>query len=276
MKKLSAIVIFMGILIALVSCKKSEDFSPAQKEQVKIFFKSVSSSQLKSGSVDIQVKLGDTINSPINVNAIVYAEDANGKAIKVNWAIYSIKNDNPINLFTELQPDNWNVDQTSLMFPEYGIYKVSVAKENVQFDFFVKVFGIPGKIGDESENNSIFRLEKKNLTVLGGSGAKHRLLFIYYKFANTNWLNRKPQAYLSIYRNLQRTSTTRELLKWPFPKDKSDNYYYFVLDLEKSTDLGDYYEAGFEIAESNGGFGDDNVYRSSWSSGTGPIEFSIP
>lgn len=277
MKKLLSIVfIVMGILIALVSCKKSEDFTSVQKEEIRIFFKSTNSSQLKSGSLDVQVKSGDTINSPINGNAIVYTEDANGEAVKVDWFIYSTKNDNPIDFFVA-QPVTLNIDQTSLMFPEYGIYKVTAKKENTQFNFFVKVLGVPGKIGDESKNNFIFRLEKKNLSA--SHGGKHRFLFIYYKFDNKGWFDQKPVVVLNIYKNLQSTSPTREtrdLLKWQFSEDKNDNYYYFILDLEKAADLGDSYGVGFYISQKTGSTLDGNVLRSSWYSGLWSIKFFIP
>lgn len=276
MKKIIEIlaVVFLFVIF-LSSCKKEDTKEMAQpiKKEVKIFFKSATITSQKSGPVTMQVKSGDTLSCGVNVNAIAWLEDANGNPVRANWSIDNLSSDNPSGFFTEMQPDRYAVDQTSLLFPQYGVYEVYIWNEDVRTSFFVNVFGIPGKFGDDKD---ILRIEKKNLTVVGGSGAKHRFLFVYYKFSNTNWLDRWPDAYILTSNNLTGSAVHRGMAKWEFSEKNRDVYYYFIIDLENPANIGDYYIVEFFIAQTAGGVGDNNAVRSSWGNGLGSIKFFMP
>jgi len=251
--------------------------NPVENSEVKIFVKS--QSNLKSGaeSSASEMKDGDTISFPRDINVLMYAEDQNGKAVIGNWKIELVKDDCPVGY--SANDMNWyNGDQIAHKFLNQGIYKVSFGKfvdwgNNLQVitSFYVYVGGIPGKVGDDYNNNSIFRMEKREL--FGNDGKKHKLFFVFFKYAKP--LSPADEAIATLIIRKDNNSSNcgisffKKMDKWQF---SNDNYYYCVIDAEQENREGENYKMLFQIS---GGLVDPNNYASSWTNGGDGIVFSL-
>ena len=279
MKKLLSIVfIVAGILIALVSCKKSEDFTSVQKEQVRIFTSSPDQSGLKSASVGTQIFDGDTIDQPRDINCLTWAVTEFGEPISGEWRVDLVYSD-----FLDMPQGNYATStfvklyagsQIANKFIECGLYKITFGKfvnysvTETLLTYYARVGGIPGKVGDGYENNYIFRIEKKSLFNYE-TLKQEDLIFLYYKF----YLAPKPGnawCFLTLRINGQNRSTQHSMKKWQF---SNEGYYYLLLPVTSGVE---YYQAVFVL--SNDGLSgpvDVNTNKSSWNKDGDGIYFSI-
>ncbi len=284
------IVIVMVILGAFFASCQKENLPIIKKGKVRIFLSAQgSNNQFKSEQKSSEVKSGDTVEFPRNINILMYAEDENGQAIRGNWDISLEQSDNPIGYSSPNQEENYSGDQISNDFKEYGIYKVSFGKFinygsiDVLINFYVRINGVPGKVGDGYNNNYIFRMEKKELyNFSNGQSSLKKLFFIYFKYRK-NILEKQAYMQLSLHHNgIGRMLSSVKLKKWEFSKE---NYYYCIIDpqqirkeLGKGVTMdGSYYQALFIITDNNGqgGLVDPNNYVSSWSNYSDGIDFSF-
>ncbi|MFA4941441.1 MAG: hypothetical protein WC582_02490 [Patescibacteria group bacterium] len=285
MKKSVLFVAILVIVAMLSGCKKSEtpepEFAQTQvqtpKEKVKIFI----SRGEKSGS--IQIAAGDTVSSPIDINNFMYAEDLFGQPLKGNWEIIQEVSDNPDNYQSTSAQNSYNGDQIAHRFEEYGLYKVIFGKfvnwqtTDTLMVFYIAVNGIPGKVGDGPQDNSIFRMEKKELYAAGGGFEK--IFFVYFKYEAPITEN---QAYLNLLSFVDGVAGYYNFYcikakKWPLSNSTVGTYYYFVMNSDTLSNNISYYKACYLISNDGGfsGMVDANTYVSSWTNGLDGIEFSL-
>jgi hypothetical protein len=275
--------VFVIALLALVmsvflfdSCNQETFVNPKMK--IKIFVSSSPSNGLKLASLTeekAEVATGDTILFPRDVPSLMWAVTENGLPIKGEWKIAMIKTEfsftpssfNPVN-----NPATYFGDQIAHSFPEIGIYQISFQGTNGgEIIFYARVYGNPGKVGDEANNNYIFRMESKTVSATS-TGELQSLIFVYFKFSAEQKM--KPeQAYCHFFSSLKDGSEKMEIIhlqKWPFSQD----YYYFII-YPNENQTGQY-RTIFIVSETQGfnGYIDENNYHSSWWTDYG-IKFAI-
>jgi len=272
-------VLFFVAVAALVfftlSCNQEEPPEPVTK--ISIFVSSSPSSDgLKSATPPTPVIEGDTIFFPRDVPVLMWATNENGLAVKGNWDIRMMKSE------FSFTPSSFNPigtnfidfgDQTARAFPEIGIYRVSfISTNNSQIVFYVKIYGNPGKVGDDEANNFIFRMENK--TVRNTTTYElHNLTFVYFKYAGELEPG-QAYCYLKLFlKNGSERTEALQMMKWPFGQD----YYYFVIYPDQKQELTGHFQAIFIVSKTGGfsGYLDSNNQRSSWWTKYG-IQFGVP
>jgi hypothetical protein len=275
--------VFVIALLALVmslflfdSCNQEEFVNP--KTKIKIFISSSPSSDgLKAALLaeTKEVSENDTVLFPRDTPSLMWAVTENGTPIKGEWKIAMIKtefsftpsNFNPVN-----NPATYFGDQIAHSFPEIGIYQISFQGTNGgEIIFYARVHGNPGKVGDEADNNYIFRMENKTVYATS-TGELQSLIFVYFKFSAEQKM-KSEQAYCHFFSSLKDGTEKMEtihLQKWPFSQD----YYYFIIFPDKES-TGQY-RTIFIVSETQGfkGYIDENNYHSSWWTNYG-IKFAI-
>ncbi|MFA6416953.1 MAG: hypothetical protein WCW61_02045 [Patescibacteria group bacterium] len=273
-------------LIVLTSCEQdNETFAVAEK--VKIFVSSSSSADgLKSAALNesrVEIAKGDTAWFPRGVPSLMWAIKESGLPANGTWKIEMIKTDimilfqessgyNPIGRYT-----SYFGDQIIHQFPEVGLYRISFGQLTdanqmaEEFFFFVRVSDYPGKVGDEVDNDYIFRMESKAATDTS-TGEIKNLIYVYFKFsAGINMDPEKAYCRLTDFRkDGTEISGMTHLRKWQFARD----YYYFVIHPDNESMRK--YRAIFMVSDTQGfeGYADQNNYRSSLWSKYG-IEFAV-
>lgn len=279
--RLFLIATLLGLLFSLSSCEQ-EDVIPNSTEKVKIFM-SQSDGGLKSAATNNsgeEIQAGDTVFSMRDLNTLMWAVTEYGLPISGHWRIDFVKSDydhlpdiRPVTPFTY-----YYGDQIANKFLDFGLYRVSFKKPGNNlpdvddFYFFVRIAGNPGKVGDESANNFIFRLESKS--VYDKKLQKPvNLIFAYFKFEAEQ--NMDPaQAYVNLTDYQKDGSELSEMVhlkKWPFSRD----YYYLII--RPSETSWKKYRLLFIVSDTQGfsGFADSNNYASSWTNGKNGIIFAI-
>jgi uncharacterized protein (TIGR02145 family) len=209
-------VLFFLFMTVILSCQKADlnddamplTFAPMP---IKIFAKN--SESLK------QIIFGDSVQAIRDVNLLFFSEDDGYEPINCHWK-FSFQ---PL-LGEEMVTTAYG-DQISFKPIHYGLYHVFVSLDPgntfIVSEFYLLINGVPGKIGDSPENNSIFRMEKKRL--------ENGYLFweVYYKYQFQ--LNDAALAFteLSIYdmNGAQLSQETFNLSKSAINQD----YYYFLM-----------------------------------------------
>jgi len=236
--------------------------NPVENSEVKIFLKSQNGLKSSTESPS-EMKDGDTISFPCDINVLMYAEDQNGQPISGNWNMVAVKSDCPAGYYTSSTNQSSNEDQMMGNFTECGVYKVFFhvytgtssnggLYSNIVKTFYISIEGTPGKTGD-----NIFRLEKKtfNNTV---TGETKKLLYVYYKFSTGD----SNETYAFLYKNAgtEYAPQNIKMKRWPFSKE---NYYYFTLEEDSTANC---YAVFFFLSTApiHGGKCDANQYLSSF------------
>lgn len=190
MKKLVSLVLMgFAILAALVSCKKSEEIAPAQKEQIKIYMSVPQKSDgLKSGSVSEKqaIQAGDTVDvrNVEDINVILSAENEFGQALSGTWVIYVIDTDRNArdNTFVQNTPQNYvSGPMTSIKMTFLGLYKAEFrSKNSTDFICYIRHTGIPGSVGDDWYHGCAFRLNKETYQIVNDPGHPGYTLYMRY------------------------------------------------------------------------------------------------
>ena len=282
MKKAVILLVVFIATILLASCEK-EEIPVKAPEKIRIFIGAQSSLKSTASESSSEVKNGDTVSFPRGINALMYAENQYGQAVSGNWCVAQKVSDNPSNYYDEFS-ERFSYDagdQFARKFGEYGIYKVSFGKfvnfgvTDTLLSFYVYIKGAPGKIGDNPENGSIFRLEKKELYDKDSKLCKR--IFVYFKYQNSV-ADQQAYANLWVYKDMAdmadiyKQPISFKATRWPFSKEK---YYYFIFDPSQYS--GYSYKVRFEISDNGGKTGavDPNTYISSWTNSRDGIEFSL-
>lgn len=119
------------------------------------------------------IKGGDTVDveNISGVNIIMFAENSYGQPINGSWSISCLQTDRELSyeingIVSDIQfvcpfTQSGNGSATSLIVNSLGLYKaVFMAKTGEEKSFFIRHTGIPGSLGDESDNDYSFRLDK--------------------------------------------------------------------------------------------------------------------
>lgn len=242
------IVLFLALTtFAIISCKKEtkEAVTPAI-EKVSIFASFQKSSNLKSTAAPEEVKNGDTILCPKGIKGLMKAINSGGLPIDGKWEMTLTESD-----FTF--PGNqyqWNYvgDQITPSFDPCGVYRITFKKYIDQggdfytVTFYARVYGIPGKTGDEDLYNFNFRMESRQLWNNTLQKAE-TVVFLYFKYADTSFSPEQANCQLNAMTSDPNKDYAQvfNLKKWMYSKD---NYYYFSF-VPKGDAL--YYKAQFKI-----------------------------
>ncbi len=283
--------VFVVAILALImslflfdSCNQEEFAAPKMK--IKIFVSSSPSNDgLKSAALTTEVAIGDTVVQTRDINILMWAVDENGQPISGFWKLEVAKTD--YSQMTNIRPlnpaANFTGDQIAYRFNEIGLYKVTFGtykqatasdpeQINAQIVFYVRIYGNPGKVGDDADHNYIFRLENKSVYDLEAQKPKN-LAFAYFKFEAAQNMN-PEQAYVR-FTDFQKDGSELtkmiHLMRWPFSRD----YYYFTIE-KSETSLGRY-RLLYLISDTRGFMGvvDNNNYLSGWTNGINGIEFAV-
>lgn len=204
-------------MVVIISCQKDdlndhqvEPISPESK--VSIYLQG---DDLKSSK---EIVFGDTIEILRDLNVLVFAETEENNPVQCYWKFAF----HP--LLGEEVVSSYYGDQVSHKLSEYGLYHVTVALDpGLNFiisEFYLLTNGIPGRIGDSPENNSIFRIEKRRLE----NGYLHwEIYFKYY----TQLDNGQGFVEYSTFNSLgdQLSQLTFDLTRSIINPD----YFYFVM-----------------------------------------------
>ena len=282
MKKLVSMVLMgFAILVALVSCKKMDDLVPVQKERATIHMATKDQASLKSASVDMGIADGDTVDGVFDIETLMWV-DKYGAKFSGKWKIELVNSDFSgnthilvdMNTFTNF----YTGDQISNVFSEHGLYKVTYGRfvtydmSEVLATIYVRVNGIPGRVGDGHENDFIFRMEKK--TLFNPQSQKWEdLIFLYFKYEMVPQDGAAWCLLESANSNLSYPSQF-SLKRWPF---SSEQYYYLILRPEPGVRA---YTALFAHAmdqtiANSGYYVDVNNQKSSYNRHGKGIEFAI-
>ncbi|MCF7820799.1 MAG: hypothetical protein K9M44_05045 [Candidatus Pacebacteria bacterium] len=241
-----------------MSCQKEELINPPdnQQEDIKIFY---GNGGLKS--TGLNVLNGDTILMNRDVNSLFWAEKQNGAPVELYWSVWQDKSDDPPYFFHP--PSNLESDQIAYSPSDLGYYKFRVYDYqggNLLLTFYAFVSGIPGKVGDDAQNNYTFRMEKKSYYFWQNPPADQRLFF-YFRSDEVLDLN-ESFALVQGWPGVD----TLELKSYPFLPE--GQYYYTVVDMPDD-------EIQAQISFFKGPyFTHPKCYASSWSN-NGWISFSI-
>jgi hypothetical protein len=255
--------------------------------KIKIFASSSpSTDELKSAALSesgVEIAKGDTAWFPRGVPSLMWAIKESGLPASGSWKIEMIKTDimilfqessgyNPIGRYT-----SYFGDQIIHQFPEVGLYRISFGQLTdanqmaEEFFFFVRISDYPGKVGDEVDNDYIFRMESKAVTDTS-TGEIKNLIYIYFKFSTG--INMDPEKAYCRLTDFRKDGTEisgmMQLKKWQFARD----YYYFVIYPDNESMRR--YRTIFMVSDTQGfdGYADQNNYRSSlW--GKYGIEFAV-
>ncbi len=157
------------LLISLVFSSCQEDILNEIGDSGIIIKMSVpNTDDLKSNNIGTSIAKNDTvtIKDLRDINIIFSAEDELGNELVGTWHINLIDCDNDSEVHQLYNRPNFNVFDSNLASikpTELGLYHVYFSHHSKQFGFYVKHIGIPGTIGDDSDNHYAFRMEKKNL-----------------------------------------------------------------------------------------------------------------
>lgn len=238
------LIIITTFFIIFSSCEK-EELIEEQSSAPEIEIKTIQNGETQS------IALNDTLFGERNVNTIFWTE--NGES--VNWHIVELNSHNYGYTYNDFKYGS----QIDFKFKHHGIYSITLREydtvsSDIIHQFYIKIEGIPGKVGDGPENDHIFRME----VMADILGQEH--LFVYYKFTD-NYLE-----HLLI--NQEFNNYTMNSF------DYSDEpYYYFMLPIETGN-----YNLKFMKTIDGVDFmmEDGNMKYSSYYAGNNWLEFFLP
>jgi hypothetical protein len=257
------IIFFIVIIIALTSCQKDEveNCILNKTSNFQIYF-----SEGGEKSSGINIGHGDTIDLYRNLPAIFWATNLDGSPAKINWDINQSLSDDPPHVFSA--PKSFFRDQISYKPADAGYYQFFIAEHPngpTVFSFTAYVATPqPGLIGDDFQNDFIFRMEKKYYPATG-----ENKLFVYFKYSQ-DYNEEEVGATLGGWPPGGLINV--DIIRYPFAKTRysDDPYFYFILDIPEGTSS---YQAGVHFW---GPYGiDSNAYLSDWSNDKGEINFQI-
>lgn len=240
------LILISVLLISFSSCEKEEIIND-DPEKPTIEIKTFQDGEVCS------VALNDTLIGARDVHMIFWTEDG----AEVHWSIHEVQAHNYGYTFLERNFGS----QIKSKIPNFGIYRVELREYDDLFSeiihtFFIKIEGVPGKIGDEEENSFIFRMEIKKGTYTDD------FLFIYFKYTG-NYMDH-------FFIDMNDPSINHYMNKFQY---SSEPYYYYILPIESGTN-----KIKFMYLEEGGQFfmSDQNMIYSSFYGGDHSIEFHIP
>lgn len=245
MKKYFSVVL---VIVAAIfsSCEKDDYLTDiSELNDSEIVIKTTQDGEVQS------VMLNDTLAGKRNVKTIFWTESGES----VHWHIIELSSHN-----YGLTHDSFEFgSQIDFKFKHHGIYVIILREydciySSVIHQFYIKIEGKPGIIGDGPENDYIFRME----VMEDISGNEH--LFIYYKFTDD---------YLEhfMYNNEYNQFTMNKFIYSDEP------YYYYQIPI-----ISGNYELKFMklIEGVNFLIEDANMKYSSYYVGNNWLEFFIP
>lgn len=218
MKKL--VMLSSIFIIFLTSCQKEKSVT-LEKAKFQIFY---GAKNLKS-SADSVVNIvnNDTIVLTRDLHTLFWAEDELGAPIKLSWNITQIESDDPPYCF--VQSKDLHENQIAYRPNDLGYYEFKISKHylgETLLKFYAYVPGIPGKVGDDFNNDFIFRMEKKSYYLWSNPPAENKM-FIYFRASELLDLS-KAYALINGWNEISKVN----LKEYPFAN--SGEYYYIVLD----------------------------------------------
>lgn len=174
---MKVIYFFVITFIAFSFASCQEDVIEEESGQIKIV---LSGSNLKSGSPDVQsvnheVYSGDTIlvHNLKDVHLIFSALSGMDMPIEGQWTIFLSDSDQENDSLIFLGIAGSSEGKSMAFKLEHpGLYSVHFESPQGMVSFAIKHYALPGNLGDNFQNNSVFRLERNRFQKEGENDVK--------------------------------------------------------------------------------------------------------